>query len=167
MALNSGARMMATGSSAALNIDTGEFLTEGQLRNFQQVTKEEDGVNPSPVEGSDFIDGVFFMNQDAMSINSADVEFEFEPGDAHVDGSWSGIYSNFTHQFSDGVRFIEVAGMRGIETGVGMHAAVGMTFDLAAIRETHGNSAVEFFSTFAGRDGCPNCEGEPAAGPHG
>ncbi len=140
----------------AVNIDTGTFLTETEVEAFHRNTSDEDGINPSPVEESDSIDSVFFMSQDILPINSAEVEMTWEPGDPAA-GSWNHILSNFVHQLDAGDRGIEAASRRDFETAIGIHAAAGVTFDLEAIREEHGKDAVHTFSTFAGMNSCGGC----------
>lgn len=133
----------------AVNIDTGVLMTEEQILMTFNLGSDTDGINPSPVEESEFIDAVFYMNDLTTAINLANTMFEWEDGDPDP-GAWSHIYSNFTHRLEAGERIINAGGRIDWETAVGIHSAAGITFDLDALRAEHGAQAVHTFSTFAG-----------------
>ncbi len=124
---------------AAINIDTGLFMTQDEVNGSDGNTSDNDGINPAPVDESDVIDSVFFIddeNTDIQIINSGGVEYQFIEGDAHP-VSWNGILSNVTHDRDKGVGNIFVGGEGGIATGVGVHASAGVTFDLAGMRDAY------------------------------
>jgi hypothetical protein len=133
----------------AVNIDTGVFMTEDQILMTFELTSDTDGINPSPVQDSEFVDSVFYMNDLGTEINLASTLFEWEDGDPDV-GAWSHILSNFTHRLEAGERFINAGGRTDWESAVGVHAASGITFDLDTLRDEYGEEAVHTFSTFAG-----------------
>ncbi len=84
---------------AGLDIDTGDFRLEPDNRE----TLDLDGVNPSPVDDSDYVDSVFFIdeanNRDGFPINSEEATYRFPPEDV-VGKSWNHILSNWTHDLS-------------------------------------------------------------------
>ena len=133
----------------AVNIDTGAFMTEEEVLMTFNLGSDTDGINPSPVEGSDFIDAVFYMNDLSTAINLADTVFAWEEGDPDP-GAWSHIYSNFTHRLEAGERVINAGGRSDWESAVGIHSASGITFDLQALRDRYGDDAVRTFSVFPG-----------------
>ena len=137
----------------AIDIDTGEALDEGDAMAALVDTFDTDGVNPSPVSGTDFIDRVFFLSEETMEINSAGGTFTWELDDVR-DGSFGPILSNFTHNLADGDRGIEVEFRRDWSSAVGIHASAGITFDLGALRTEYGAAAVRKLGLFAGRT-CP------------
>ena len=134
----------------AIDIDTGEPLDEADAIDALVDSFDVDGVNPSPVSGSDFVDRVFFLSEETMAINSEGGEFTWQPDDVRGD-SFGPILSNFTHNLVDGDRGIEVIFRRDWSSAVGIHASAGITFDLAALREEHGAAAVQKLGLFAGR----------------
>ncbi|MCI0634412.1 MAG: Ig-like domain-containing protein, partial [Actinobacteria bacterium] len=125
--------------------DSGLLVREDEL--ILGNTADTDGVNPVPVDESEFVDVVFFVNSPLMPINSEQVEFQWQDGDA--DDGFMQVLSNFSARLEGGDRLITV-GAQEFETAVGIHAAIGITFDLDALREEFGPEAVGIFSTFAG-----------------
>lgn len=137
--------------------DNGNFL--GQKEIVIGSFTETDGVNPSPVAGSDLIDAVFYINQQDIEVNSEGVGIVFQEGD--VFGSGHGyLMSNFGVDFPNTNR--TVGGITTWESVIGLHAAAGVTFDLNEIRAAHGADAVHTLSTFAGEMGC-DCGGNPVS----
>ena len=125
---------------------------------------EGDGLNPSPVEDSEFIDSVFIIGErdPGAAANvpvggppivqelTADggVTFEF-PSQEGFGSSWNHILAN--GGVIDGACLV---GGQVYERGVGVHAAGGITFNLDSIREVHGDDAAGTFATVAGMDAC-------------
>ena len=116
---------------------------------------EGDGLNPSPVDGSDFVDSVFFIGPDmgeggSMPINLEEVVFDFPVADA-IGTGWNHILRDS----NGGVLGLPVL-VGGVEyqSGLGIHSSMGVTFDLQALRDEHGDEAVGTFSTIWGMDGC-------------
>ena len=157
---------------SGIHPDTGEFVPlEGVINPGEEIViVGNNGVNPTPVEESPFIDSVFLITIDStLAINTEGVEFEFNPLDRDLDNrSWGLIMSNITFALFNPEleeRIIVGTGENartGFASCVGMHASAGVTFDLDALRETHG---VEGFATLSGvfgptsivvEDGCNN-----------
>ncbi len=151
--LGTGGGDRGTREFTGIDIDTGALATEEEVIarfNGGGQVAESDGVNPSPVEGTPFIDSVLFMNQEIMPINSEGVEVQWDVEDVDASG-WSHILSNFTFLLEAGDRTINVAGRTDWDENVGVHAAAGVTFDLDHLREVYGADAVHTFSTTAGQ----------------
>jgi hypothetical protein len=136
----------------AINVDTGVLMTEGDIASWWTETSDTDGMNPAPVDESEFIDSVFVITDVTMPINSAGAAFDFEDGDA-LGVSYNHVLSNFTQQLEDGVRTIN-AGGREWTSSVGIHGAAGITFDLEALRDRFGAASVSKLATFAGNVDC-------------
>src|SRR5690606_17963177 len=141
-----------TGSFAAVNIDSGFFLDRTTVDGLHADSIDTDGINPSPVVDSDLIDSVFFFSGDFSPINLEGVLFEFLLDEPWT-GSYNHILANKTHDIDKGIEDV-IAGGTTFDAGIGIHASAGITFDLEALRDTHGESAVGTLHTFAGVDGC-------------
>ena len=155
------------GKFAAINLDNGTFMTRAEIDQFHDYTVEGDGFNPSPsagapfarpddteeVEGGRFIDSVFFLSSLDVALNQEGVSFPYLAGDEWPT-SWNHVLSNRTHYIDQGYEDIFAGGTTDWETGIGLHASAGITFDLDAIREEHGADKVVSFSTFVGVDRC-------------
>jgi microsomal dipeptidase-like Zn-dependent dipeptidase len=120
----------------------------------------DDGINPSPVPDSPYLDSVFFIDAGgpgtglpSQAITQSGVRFDsFQPSDP--------IGSSRNYLLKDrngGVSSpgISVGGLE-VPTGsaVGVHASAGITYDLDALRARHGPERVGCFSAFWGLDGC-------------
>jgi len=155
------------GKFAAINLDNGTFMTRAEIGQFHDYTVEGDGFNPSPsagapfarpddteeVEGGRFIDSVFFLSSLDVALSQEGVSFPYLAGDEWPN-SWNHVLSNRTHYIDHGYEDIFAGGTTDWETGIGLHASAGITFDLDAIREEHGADKVVSFSTFVGVDRC-------------
>ncbi|HLU49927.1 MAG TPA: NPCBM/NEW2 domain-containing protein, partial [Planctomycetota bacterium] len=134
-----------------INADTGAFI---QARLNGDVT-EANGLNPMPVDGLDgssdspYIDSVFIMTTGiGQVINTAGVVFDFDAGD--VAQGWEGILDGREPGGPDSLRF----GPLGPYTsGLGIHAAQGITYDLDALRVRHGAERIRHFSALLGEAG--------------
>ena len=139
-----------------INIDTGLFMLPEEVATNHRDSMDTDLINPAPVDASDLIDSVFFINDEATDlavINTEGVEYQFITGDAHP-VSWNGILSNATHDIDKGVGNIFVGGQGGIATGVGVHASAGVTFDLDAMRSEYGADQIQIVTGQVGMDTC-------------
>jgi hypothetical protein len=138
-----------------LGIDeaTGLFVT---AENGGTVT-DTDGINPSPVIDSDYIDSVFIIGPPAVpgsdpfpqGITQSGVTYDFPLADG-IGTGWNYILKN---RSGGGTNPITAAGLTWT-TGVGIHASMGITYDLTAIRGTHGDANVGCFRAVAGMDAC-------------
>lgn len=131
-----------------INADTGAFINA----RIAADVPEANGINPMPVDGFDgssdspFIDSVFIIDVGlGQVINSAGVAFDFDAGD--VAGGWEGILNGREPGGPDSLSF---GALGPYTSGVGVHAAQGITFDLAALRDEHGEERVRYFSAIAG-----------------
>ncbi len=119
-----------------------------------------DGLNPSPTT-SPFIDSVFFIRELFLPgvglthdpITQSGVVYQFAPGDGDA-GSGSG-WNHILKDRNGGVSAlpIRVGGLE-VSSAVGIHAAMGITFDLDALRDRHGAAKVGCFQTYWGLDDC-------------
>jgi hypothetical protein len=115
-----------------------------------------DPVAPST---SELIDSVFFLgsNPDEMppppeyvqQVTLSGVEYLF-PYDDCIGQGWNYILKNRSGGVSE--PGITVGGRTDFSSAVGIHAAAGITFDLAALRSKYGGGAVGTFKTFWGLD---------------
>jgi len=153
-----------------LGIDprNGAFVDFEVNGHIYETDPEGDGVNPSPVVDSDFIDSVFIIGEAQfdegggrinpvaggkpvpVGITQSGVEFEFPSEDA-FGSSWNMILKD---DDSGAVNGSMLVGGQQWDNGIGVHAACGMTFDLEAIRDTHGADAAGTISLFWGMDAC-------------
>ncbi len=116
---------------SAIDIDTGAFLPMDQI--VVGFNSDVDGVNPSPVDGSDLVDIVFYLTEQEMAINSSGATFTFAEGDP-ADESFGPILSNLTWEFEEGNTAIRAGGSEWT----------------TALRTQHGAANVHSLSTFAG-----------------
>ncbi|MBI4607033.1 MAG: NPCBM/NEW2 domain-containing protein, partial [Planctomycetes bacterium] len=150
-----------TASAGQIGIDprNGQFATAPVDGHIQETDPEADGLNPSPVPGSNYIDSVFFIGPAldptaptfAQAITQSGVTFDFPTAD--------GIGTGWNHILKDGNGGeaglpIEVGGVGTWASAVGIHSSTGITYDLNAVRATHGNEAVGCLSTNWGMDAC-------------
>jgi hypothetical protein len=125
---------------------------------IRETDPEGDGLNPSPVEESPFIDSVFFIGPTdapgeptyAQGITQSEVSFDFPTADA-IGTGWNHIISGANGGISNGPMLV---GAQTFERGVGIHASTGITFDLDELRTEHGADKIGTFSTFWGMDAC-------------
>ncbi len=138
---------------------TGAFTTTY----FAGSISDTDGVNPSPVPESPFIDSVFLLKgrvptaEDGCS--GCFVQYTTQSGvQLWLDDSEE-TNSGYNYILKDRVGGISEPGIRvgGLDffgTSIGIHASEGITFDLDALRERHGEEAVGCFSAFWGMNDC-------------
>jgi hypothetical protein len=118
------------------------------------------GLNPAPVPGSTFIDSVFIIAAAGaceepclpfyQQVTQSGIRAELGRDNGTGSG-WNFILKNRNGGVSDaGIR----VGGAGFETAVGIHASMGITYDLEALRARHGDAAIGCFSTFWGMDDC-------------
>lgn len=150
-----------TAPSGNTGIDpaTGAFTTgyvEGRI-------SDTDGINPSPVAGSPYIDSVFFLQGKVPTAEDGCggcfVQYITQGGvQLWLDDSlWSETGWNYILKDRVGgvtPPGIVVGNVESFTTAIGIHSSMGITFDLEALRERHGASAVGCFSTFWGMDSC-------------
>ena len=131
-----------------VNGDTGAFEN---TRIGVEVT-DTNSINPQPVNGLDgadesvFLDSVFILASDVgQRVSTSDVVFDFEAGDAGP--AFELILSGREPGGADAIQF----GRFGpYESGIGLHAAQGVTFDIRRLRERYGESNVRWISAIAG-----------------
>jgi hypothetical protein len=118
---------------------------------------EGDGLNPSPGDGP-YIDSVFFIGPQhfgdfllPQAITQSGLRYEFAQADEANSGSNMILKDRNGGVSSPG---ITVGSLTGFTTAVGIHASMGVTFDLDALRARHGAENVGCFSTVWGMDGC-------------
>ena len=149
---------------SGIHPDTGAFGTEDDVLLYhdpaQEEARDDDGVNPAPVEVSDYVDSVFIIDRPTLAINSTGAEFSFDENDTE-DKTWGHILSNLTHNFlgaDDESITVGVGEMQLIGFGscVGIHASAGITFDLDELQSEHGNVAFEGLSAVVGH--APTCD---------
>ncbi|MBI4600484.1 MAG: NPCBM/NEW2 domain-containing protein [Planctomycetes bacterium] len=106
----------------------------------QGLTAVADGTTP-------YIDSVFLIDAAEMPINSAGAKFPF-PAEDRLDPPqcWGQVLRN---RIGGEVTPISIGG-KPFETGVGIHAVAGITYDLDALRSAHGAAAVGQVTAFAG-----------------
>ena len=142
----------------AIDPRSGVFVNGGIDGTIQETDVEGDGLNPSPVKESDFVDSVFFIgptdNPDAetfaQEITQSGVSFDFPNADA-IGTGWNYIQANANGGITDGPMLV---GDQTFDRGLGVHSSMGITYDLDALREEHGAGAIATFSTFWGMDAC-------------
>jgi hypothetical protein len=105
----------------------------------------------------DSIDSVFIITTQTMQINTAGVTYDFLPTDP-TGTTWNHILKDATADFDKGFADISAGGIDAFRTGIGIHAAAGITFDLNDLRTKYPGS-VEWLSCFAGHDRCNCCPG--------
>ncbi len=121
---------------------------------------EGDGLDPSPVDETDFVDSVFILGERDLPpgeilpqlLTQSGIEYEF-PSEDGFGSLWNHILRDSAGGvWADGAGFL--TGGQTHTSGVGLHSAGGITYDLSAIRAEHGNDAAGTFSTMWGMDGC-------------
>ena len=154
----------APAANTGIDPRNGRFVSgyvDGPVR---ESDPDGDGKNPSP-GASRFIDSVFFIDSSAtpgagsaQAITRSGVQFPFAFGDAAPEGGacWNYILRDRNGGVSSAP--VEVGGVSGLASAVGIHASAGLTLDLNALRERHGAASVGCFSTFWGLDGCASGE---------
>ncbi len=142
-----------------INPDTGQWAT---ARLNADVTNTS-GNNPQPVAASDMINAVFLLLSDfqAISVDQdglPEAEHEFPNGN-----SWTNGWDNILNGWEPGGPDYLDMGPAGIYyNGLGVHAAAGITFDLAELKAWHGADTVKYFYTVAGEGaGQLNPAGQP------
>jgi hypothetical protein len=156
-------------ANTGIDIQTGQFVSSY----FDGRTFDTNGVSPTPVPGSPFIDSVFFLSGGTpicpggvciglyrQPITQSGVTAAMN--DAHGIGSgWNYILKNRVGGISEpGIR---VGGADFFTTSIGLHASMGITLNLDELRRAHGNAAVGCFSTFWGMDDCASGQVEMMA----
>jgi hypothetical protein len=137
---------------AGVDQRNGTFVTAG----FDGRINDNDGnyiaAGPAP-----FIDSVFFIEprlpgrDPPQAITQSGVAYFFGPTDS-TRSSWNFILKDRTGGLS--APGINVGGITDFTTSVGLHSAMGITYDLDALRATHGAENVQCFSTVWGLDNC-------------
>ena len=151
---------LGTAPFGNLGVDprNGNFVTASAPGPIRETDVDGDGVNPSPVADSDYIDSVFFIGPPGdlisepfpQAITQSGVEFGFP----RVDGIATGYNFTFANAGADyGVPLL-VGGINTWTSGVGCHSSTGITYDINALRGTHGGDAVDTFLAYWGVDGC-------------
>jgi hypothetical protein len=121
-----------------------------------------DGQNPAPVPGSPYINSVFLLKGRVPTsedgCNGCYVQYITQNGvqlwlddSEETNSGWDFILKNRNGGVADPP--IDV-GELGFQTAVGLHASMGITYDLEALRAKHGDAAVGCFSAFWGMDQC-------------
>src|SRR5262245_39044732 len=141
---------------------TGTFVTSY----FGGQIFDADGVIPTSVPASPYLDSVFFLSGGTpfcpggicaglyrQPITQSGVTAIMS--DSHALGyGWNFILKDHNGGVSGpGVR---VGGAGHYTTSIGLHASMGITFNLDELRRKHGDGAVGCFSTFWGMDDCPS-----------
>jgi len=109
-----------------------------------------DAIALQPVDPSvsPFIDAVFIIDSEEMTINTAGVKFPFEPDDVLQPAlTWGQILKNRVG--GEVGTPISIGGVS-FESGVGIHATAGITYDLTEIRDVHGEINVGEVTAVAG-----------------
>ena len=132
-----------------ISSDTGTYQPQHDNRNIQNTTENPQAVDP---DVSEYINSVFIIDTANMKINTEEVEFQFDGGDATGD-TWNHIIKDATHDIDKNCNDIPSGGIN-FQRAIGVHASAGITFNLEPIRDVHGADAVKFFSSYAGMDRC-------------
>src|SRR5262245_57822346 len=132
-----------------ISADDGTFQTAYRKDNIFNT-----GDNPQAAgAASPYLDSVFILDRLPMPINSKGVAFNFQPGDPST-FIWGHILKDRTHDIQSGYLDVSLGGAT-FRTGIGIHAASGITFDLEAIRAQLADPAeATFFSGTLGIDRC-------------
>ena len=147
--------LSAPSENTGVDPRTGLFATT----RFNGRLFDSDATNPSPVPDSPYVDSVFFIGPPPapvvgtydQAVTQSGVSATFSALDATGSG-WNYILKDRVGGVSDpGIR---VGGLSGFTTAIGIHASMGITFDLDQLRARHGANAVGCFSTFWGLDDC-------------
>ncbi len=136
--------------NVGLSQDTGLFVQTITSANVANTTMD----NPQPVFDSDYIDSVFIINglvaPPEMAITSTGVLYPFS--DLDVSDSYGLILKDITHDYDKNITDIWAGGENHWQYCIAIHAAAGITFDLAMLRDLHG--PLQTFTCFAGTDQC-------------
>ncbi len=143
----------------------GQFALVSFGGHLYEADFEGDGEDPSPVLDTDFVDSVFIIGERDVGapanvpvggppieqvITQSGVVFEFPSQDG-----FGSVWNHIMRNANGGEAGPEVlVGNVQYETGIGLHAAGGVTFDLEVVREEHGPEAAAAFSTVWGMDTC-------------
>ncbi|MBN1421440.1 MAG: Ig-like domain-containing protein [Planctomycetes bacterium] len=141
-----------------INADTGRFEDR-----FSTTIVSGTPPNPHPVDtedlGYDFIDSVFLMTQHLCQINLEGERFLF-PTEDEWPNTWD-LILNASEPGSSVVGRMELGAAGHVVRGIGLHASAGITFDLDALRDYHGDDAVRFVSAHAGEGETDPCYNPP------
>lgn len=149
-----------TGTAPAdhIGIDprSGQFATaSGGV--LSEADPEADGLDPSPVPASAFLDAVFILRapdpgaqSTTQQITQSGISFDFPARDA------PGTTRDHILRDANGGRQgpVDVGRDVGFRSAVGIHSAAGFTIDLQAVRDAHGPDATATFLTYWGVDYC-------------
>ncbi len=148
-------------ASTGVDERNGSFTTGYLDEPVFQGGSLDDGLNPSPVPGSAYVDSVFFIAGESQpgtglvsqAITQSGVRFDFFQLTDATGSAWNYILRDRNGGVS--TPGIQVGGIA-IPTGsaVGIHASMGITYDLDALRARHGPDRVGCFTAFWGMDGC-------------
>jgi len=149
----------APAANTGLDPTTGAFTTSY----FDGPLSDTDQVTPIPVPGSPYIDSVFILwGRVHTLVDGCDgcyVQYITKSSvPVLMDDSqeWGSTWNYILKDRVGGVSTpgIRVGGQDYFTTAIGLHSAMGVTFDLDALRSRHGDAAVGCFSTFMGMDDC-------------
>jgi hypothetical protein len=113
---------------------------------------DSDGINPQPIDAA-LIDCVFVIGQAEQVIATDLTTFSFDAAD--VSNGWEAILN---HREPDGPDYLKFGDKGPFYSGLGIHAAQGITYDLGAMRDAHGAAAVRYVSAVLGSTaGLVNC----------
>ena len=103
---------------------------------------------------SPYIDAVFLPEFEENPINSAGVNFLFDLADvpALVGATYNHIIRDVTHDIDKGITSIWAGGIDTWISAVSIHSSAGITYDLEALRDVHGE--LDTFEAFGGVDQC-------------
>ena len=135
--------------NVGINADTGLFETTHNNNNVVNTGDNPQAVDPGT---SPYIDSVFIITETPLAINSELVEFSFDAGDT-IGNTWNHILKDRTHDVDKGINEVRAGGSVW-STGIGIHAAAGVTFNLEELRAVYGAESMKYFIAFAGSDGC-------------
>ena len=131
-----------------INADLGVFET---THNFAQIANTGDAFQPVEPAISPFIDSVFIIDQEVLQITSEGATFTF-PFEDFTGVTFDHILSDVTHDIDKGIEEIWAGGDSTWDSAVSIHGAAGITYDLAALRDAHGD--LETFRAYGGVDQC-------------
>jgi len=149
----------APAANTGIDPRTGEFTTTY----FDGRIFDTDGVNPSPVPDSPYIDSVFLLEGRIPTAgdgcDGCFTQYITQNGGQLSLADSEEIRSGFNFILEDRVGGvstpgIRVAGRDYFTTAIGLHSAMGITFDLDELRARHGEESVGCFSTYWGMDDC-------------
>jgi hypothetical protein len=132
----------APAGNLGINPDTGLF-GQAALGGYANT-----GDAFAPALESDYVDGVFILTAAQTTITTTGLVFDFGPEAPLGTG-----YDLILKDRNPGTATLSV-GTVAYTSAVGIHSTAGVTFDLEALRATHGAAAVKYFSTVMGGDAC-------------